>query len=151
VAQYEFVTRWHLDAPIERVWDAILHVDRWPSWWEGVRDVRLLAAGSRDRVGSLWRYRWKSVLPYELAFDMRITRVKPPVMLCGAAVGELAGEGLWRLYRGEEGTLVRYDWNVCTTSPWMNVLAPAARALFAWNHDVVMRQGGEGLAQLLAR
>ena len=33
----------------------------------------------------------------------------------------------------------------------MNVLSPAARPLFAWNHDVVMRQGGEGLAQLLTR
>jgi hypothetical protein len=29
------------------------------------------------------------------------------------------------------------------------VLAPAVRPLFAWNHDVVMRWGGEGLARLL--
>jgi hypothetical protein len=31
----------------------------------------------------------------------------------------------------------------------MNVLAPVARPLFAWNHDHVMRSGGEGLARLL--
>ena len=31
----------------------------------------------------------------------------------------------------------------------MNRLAPVARPLFAWNHDVVMRRGAEGLARLL--
>ena len=27
--------------------------------------------------------------------------------------------------------------------------APLLRPVFAWNHDIVMRQGGEGLARLL--
>jgi hypothetical protein len=31
----------------------------------------------------------------------------------------------------------------------MNLLAPLARPIFEWNHDVIMRQGGEGLARLL--
>ena len=31
----------------------------------------------------------------------------------------------------------------------MNLLAPMARPLFAWNHAYSMRQGGEGLARLL--
>jgi hypothetical protein len=31
----------------------------------------------------------------------------------------------------------------------MNLLAPLARPVFAWNHDVVMRWGAEGLAKLL--
>jgi hypothetical protein len=150
MARYEFVTRWHLDAPIESVWEPIFHVERWPDWWNGVKEVQLLAAGGPDGVGALWRYTWESALPYELAFDMRVTDVRAPVMLRGIASGELAGEGLWSLYRSERGTFVRYDWNVCTTSAWMNALAPLARPAFAWNHDVVMRQGGEGLARLLA-
>ena len=32
---------------------------------------------------------------------------------------------------------------------WMNVLAPFAGAAFEWNHDRIMRAGGEGLAKLL--
>ena len=39
-------------------------------------------------------------------------------------------------------TAVVYEWNVSTTKPWMNLLAPIARPLFAWNHDWVMRNGG---------
>jgi hypothetical protein len=31
----------------------------------------------------------------------------------------------------------------------MNLLAPIARPLFKWNHDVVMHWGGEGLARRL--
>jgi hypothetical protein len=50
----------------------------------------------------------------------------------------------------EDGvTAVVYDWNVRTTAPWMNLLAPIARPFFRWNHDVVMGWGGEGLARLL--
>jgi hypothetical protein len=31
----------------------------------------------------------------------------------------------------------------------MNFLAPIARPVFRWNHNVVMHQGGQGLADLL--
>jgi uncharacterized protein YndB with AHSA1/START domain len=150
VTTYSFVTRWHVAAPIDSVFDAILRVERWPQWWRGVEEVAELERGGADRVGSLWRYTWKSQLPYRLRFLMRLTRVEPPVALEGSALGELAGEGLWRLFREDSGTLVRYEWNVVTTNPWMNALAPLARPVFAWNHDVVMRWGGEGLARLLA-
>jgi uncharacterized protein YndB with AHSA1/START domain len=149
MARYDFVTRWHLDAPIDAVFEELLLVEQWPAWWHGVEDVVELERGGADRVGSRWRYTWKSVLPYRLVFDMRVTRVQWPVAIDGAAMGELAGQGLWRLFGERDGTLVRYEWNVATTSRWMNLLAPLARPLFAWNHDVVMRRGGQGLARRL--
>jgi hypothetical protein len=31
----------------------------------------------------------------------------------------------------------------------MNLLAPVARPIFAWNHDYVMRNGADGLSRLL--
>jgi hypothetical protein len=70
-------------------------------------------------------------------------------VLEGQASGELEGMGRWRLYTAAETTAVLYEWEVRTTRPWMNRLAPLARPAFAWNHDVVMRQGAEGLARLL--
>ena len=36
-----------------------------------------------------------------------------------------------------------------TTRAWMNLVAPIAGPVFRWNHNVVMRQGGECLARLL--
>ena len=42
-----------------------------------------------------------------------------------------------------------YEWDVGTKRRWMNLLAPIARPIFAWNHDYVMRNGAQGLARLL--
>jgi len=44
---------------------------------------------------------------------------------------------------------VIYDWRVRTTKRWMNLASPIARPIFKWNHDRVMRWGGEGLARHL--
>ena len=80
---------------------------------------------------------------------METTRVVPHERLEGRASGELEGTGVWTFAETGGGTDVRYDWTVRTTKPWMNALAPFARPLFAWNHDVVMRWGAEGLARKL--
>jgi uncharacterized protein YndB with AHSA1/START domain len=150
VADYRFLTTWVFDAPIERVWDALYDSERWPEWWRGVERVQVIESGGDDRVGELSRYTWKSKLPYRLEFDMRTTRVEEPHLVEGEAQGELAGTGRWRLFSGRDGTTaVTYEWNVETTERWMNALAPIARPVFAWNHDYVMRNGGEGLARRL--
>ena len=129
----------------QAIWDS----DRWPSWWRGVEAVTTLEEGDAEGVGSLGRYVWKSKLPYRLEFDTRITLVERPHRMEGQASGELAGTGTWRLYEEDGVTAAVYDWNVRTTAPWMNLLAPIARPVFAWNHDVVMGWGAEGLSRLL--
>ena len=80
---------------------------------------------------------------------MKTTRIEPPHLLEGHATGALEGVGRWRLFEDDSSTAVIYEWNVHTTRPWMNLLAPIARPIFAWNHDWVMRNGGTGLASLL--
>jgi Polyketide cyclase / dehydrase and lipid transport len=138
-----------VEAPRDDVFQAIWDSDRWPSWWRGVESVVTLEEGDDEGVGGLGRYVWKSRLPYRLEFDTRITRVERPHLMEGQATGELAGTGLWRIYEEDGVTAAVYDWNVRTTAPWMNVLAPIARPVFAWNHNVVMSWGAEGLARLL--
>lgn len=149
MAEYRFVTTWRLTAPIEEVWGAIYHTERWPSWWKNVERVIELEPGEASGTGSRHRLIWATQLPYKLVFDAQVTRVEPPFTLEIAASGELEGTGLWQLARESEGTRVRYTWHVRTTKRWMNLLAPLARPLFKWNHDAVMRRGGEGLARWL--
>jgi uncharacterized protein YndB with AHSA1/START domain len=149
MADYRFLTTWCLDAPIERVFEAIDDAAAWPRWWKGVTRADLVEEGDEDGVGRLWRFTWRSRLPYDLNFDSRVVRREPPHLLEGHADGELIGVGRWRLYDGPGGTAVVYEWDVRTSRAWMNRAAPVARPLFAWNHDAVMRQGAEGLARLL--
>jgi uncharacterized protein YndB with AHSA1/START domain len=148
-SEYRFLTTWLLEAPIESVWGPIKDSMRWPEWWKGVERVEKVEEGDDDGVGALERYTWKSLLPYTLEFESRTTRVERPHLIEGAAQGELTGTGRWRLFEHEGVTAVTYEWNVRTTRAWMNAIAPIARPVFAWNHDYVMRAGGEGLARLL--
>ena len=149
MADYEFVTIWRFKSPLPPVWEMIYHSERWPSWWKGVEDVVLVKDGGENHVGSIYRYTWKSKLPYTLKFDMQLTRVEPMAIIEGEAIGELSGTGLWQLSSDGDITTARYDWNVGTTKRWMNLLTPIARPFFKWNHDVVMRWGAEGLAKQL--
>lgn len=154
MADYEFVTHWQFQAQQERVWNLIFAPERWPEWWRGVEKVEKLQEGDANHVGAIHRYTWKSKLPYRLVFEMETTRVDPCTLLEGRAIGELQGQGRWQLSSERtangEITRVRYDWKVETTKTWMNLIAPIARPVFSWNHNVIMGWGEEGLAQRLA-
>ncbi len=45
------------------------------------------------------------------------------------------------------GTTVRYAWTMRPARRWMRFVAPFMRQVALWNHDVVMTEGGEGLAR----
>jgi hypothetical protein len=149
VAEYAFLTTWLLESPREPVWEAIHDQASWPSWWRGVEQARELRPGDDEGRDSVSQMVWKSQLPYRVSFEVTTTRVEHPHLLEGRAVGELEGIGRWRLYEQDGVTAVLYEWNVSTTKPWMNLFAPLLRPAFAWNHDWVMRRGGEGISKLL--
>lgn len=149
MAAYEFVTVWRFESPLEPVWELIYRADEWPAWWRGVLKVERLKEGGAGHAGGVSRYTWKSRLPYLLTFELETTRVEPHAAIEGRAAGELAGTGRWQFSHDAGVTGVRYDWRVETTKPWMNLLAPLARPVFRWNHDVVMDWGADGLARRL--
>ena len=149
MGEYRFLTTWLLDAERERVWDAIHDSERWPEWWQGVIEAERLADGDADGIGERGRYIWRSKIPYKVEFEVVTTRKERPHLLEGDASGGLEGVGRWRLFEDGGATAVVYEWNVRTTKWWMNLLGPVARPAFEWNHDYVMRNGGEGLANLL--
>jgi uncharacterized protein YndB with AHSA1/START domain len=148
-ADYHYVSTWQLQAPIEQVWAAISHLEQLPAWYPAVQQVQTLTPGDPDTVGSRVRYLIKGRLPMQLAFEATIARVDPPRELELQADGDLAGTGHWELQQQGEVTTVRYLWDVHTTKPWMNLVAPVARPLFTWNSKGVMLQAGEGLARHL--
>jgi polyketide cyclase/dehydrase/lipid transport protein len=150
MSSYAFTTVWTLEAPIEVVWSAITASERWPEWWPYLKSVEEITPGDSAGIGAIHRYRWRGVLPYRLTFEIMVARIDRPVLLEGVARGDLEGIGRWTLSeQGCNETRVQYDWQVRTTKIWMNLFAPLARGLFAWNHDRVMRAGGAGLANYL--
>jgi uncharacterized protein YndB with AHSA1/START domain len=149
VPHFSLVTDWHLEAPVERIWEALVAPEDWPRWWRFLETVTVLENGGADGVGSLRRYTWTSRLPYRLSFDMRTTVLERPAFLEGVAAGELSGTGRWRLAPLDGASRVRYEWRVATEKAWMKLSGPVLAPLFAWNHDQVMLEGGRGLARHL--
>lgn len=150
MASFDFVTTWHIEAPIEAVFGALTDSLNWPGWWPGLVDVQSLEAGDDRGIGRTQRFVWKSRLGYRLRFDICITRVHEPCLIEGVAGGDVAGIGRWQLDEGKAGTRVRYTWQVRTVRPWMGLLARVARPLVAWNHHAMMRAGRAGLSRYLA-
>ena len=149
VRQYSLVTWWHLEAPIERTWQALVAPEEWPSWWRYVEEVVELEKGNAQGIGAVRRYTWSSRLPYRLSLKMRTTAIARHTFIEGVATGDLNGIGRWELQELGNTTRVKYDWTVRTGKVWMNLLAPILAPVFTWNHDQVMREGGRGLARHL--
>lgn len=139
MSRYTFHTSWRIHAPIEAVWEALSQPERWPAWWPGL-----------ERVVD-GRFTWKGWLPYRLTVQMRTIRMEPPRLFEAVAEGDLVGRGVWRLEPEPGATLVRYDWTVSVAVRWMRHLELIGRPVFRWNHNIVMRRGGEGLKRLLER
>lgn len=147
--EYRLVTVWCIEAPIETVCEAISHSLNWPQWWRNVERVEELAPGDPRGIGSVRRYTWRGRLPYRLTFDIRVVHAERLAVVEGIASGDVEGRGRWTFTTDGRVTHVRLDWQVRTTSAWMNLLAPLARPVFKWNHDGIMRRGGEALARRL--
>lgn len=149
-AKYSFVTNWRVHAPIERVWPVVLDAASYPRWWKAVTRAEAVSPGDATGLGAVNRLWFRTALPYSFLFEMTAVRVEAPTLFEGRSTGDLEGMGRWTLTPQPDGTtLVRYDWNVQTNKAWMNLFAPIARPIFGWNHDIVMRWGATGLAQLL--
>jgi uncharacterized protein YndB with AHSA1/START domain len=153
LTHFRLTTQWTLRAAPAAVWDALAAPETWPAWWRAVERVALIEPGDADGVGAYRRMTWRTALPYRITFNMRTVRVEPFTLIEGRADGELAGTGLWTLTPTAGThvpyTHVRYDWMVEVTKPWMRLIAPLARPVFAWNHNVVMDWGRQGLERKL--
>jgi uncharacterized protein YndB with AHSA1/START domain len=148
MAMYRFVTRWHFDAPIGQVWDALNAPARYPEWWPSIVEYQDLKPGVTG-VGASAERVVRGRLPYRLRYRTVVTRSEPPGELAYDATGDLTGEGRFVLSEQGGGTEVLFDWNVRTSGFWLNLLAPLMKWLFAWNHNWVMAQGERGLARWL--
>jgi hypothetical protein len=64
------------------------------------------------------------------------------------STGDLVGTGRWEFAeRAPRDILATYFWDVGTTNPILNLVAPLARGLLARNHEQVMANGYAALRQ----
>lgn len=147
--QYSFVTKWEIEASLPQVWDAIYTSIEWPRWWKGVLSVQEIEKEDANGINGVNAYTWKSMLPYQLKFTMRLTEKQPMKRLKGIAFGELEGQGEWTFNEQNGVIQIQYNRDVYTKKAWMNYLSFLLKPAFRYNHNVVMHWGAIGLAKKL--
>ena len=145
--RYHLVTDLAVTAGRDRVWEALVGVDVWPSWWSWLRRLRVLHPGGDDGLGGRFRGLIATPTRYSLRCDIEVLAVKRPETISLRAAGDLVGRGDFRLSdAGSGGTALEFVWRVRTAKWWMNLAAPVARRAFVRNHDKLMDDFARGLA-----
>jgi uncharacterized membrane protein len=142
-ARYLFNSTWVVEASAERAFDVLRDYETHPRWWQHIRTTR------RSDGGTAVRYEIQSPLLYWLRFDVELEEAVRPRLIATRATGDLDGNGVWQLRQDDGVTTITHSWDVSTTKPWMNAVAPIAGPAFRWAHDRTMERGARGLAAVL--
>lgn len=150
-AQYHFRTDWAFQGRLGAVWNAVLDIEHYPAWWSNFRRVKLLR-GDGKAPGSVIECEVRGSLPYSLSYALEVIGAEPMRSIDLRSSGDLVGTGRWEfIERAPKDTLATYFWDVGTTNPLLNLVAPLARGLLAKNHEQVMANGYAALRKYAER
>jgi hypothetical protein len=138
---YHFVTEWLFRATLEKVWSVVLDIERYPGWWKNFRRVKIIR-GDGKSVGSIIECQVRGSLPYSLTYALEVLDAEEYQHILLRSTGDLVGSGRWDFSTVEAGNVkAAYYWDVTTTNPILNLVAPLAKSALAKNHQQVMANG----------
>jgi hypothetical protein len=137
---YHFVTEWRFRAPLPRVWEVVLDIERYPGWWKNFRRVTITRGDGRS-IGSVIECEVRGSLPYSLRYSLEVMEADQYRHILLRSTGDLVGTGRWEFSGGDPEARAVYYWDVATTNPILNLMAPLAKGALARNHERVMANG----------
>jgi hypothetical protein len=149
MATYRFVTDIAIRAAIDEVYGAIAAPEGWLDRWPDAIKVRRLADGDGDGLGASFDATVRAPMGYRLSAVITTVGVDRPHELQMTSAGDLEGRGTWLLAQQDETTNVVFTWNVTPTPPWMTMLTPVLRPVFARGHHTVVRHAAQAAADTL--
>ena len=148
-AEYVFVDEWDVEAPQERVFEALADARTYPEWWTPI--YREVQADGPPEVGRRSQQRFKAKLPYTLSTVSTIVQMDPPRRFEFEVEGDLRGRGVWTLSPHDGAVHVRFDWHVFADRTLIRVLTPVLRPVFRWNHNAAIKAAMEKLGPYARR
>src|SRR5687767_8667569 len=105
---YHLGYRWRIEGLIETVWYFVSHGRTYPEWFPVFREAH--SDDQEVRVGSRIRYHVKALLPYDLLWDVTVSRLEPPHLIQTDTTVVLGGRfrlrGWVRFRLQQQGSLV---------------------------------------------
>lgn len=150
--EYQFVTEWDFNAPIELVFSIIEKGEEFPRWWPDVYlATRAEKCGHPEGIGDKLHLHTRGWLPYTLRWTAELISKEPPYSMEIKATGDFVGHGKWTLTKSGSGTHVRFDWNILAEKPILRYFSFMLKPMFAWNHRWAMERGYVRFQEELAR
>jgi uncharacterized protein YndB with AHSA1/START domain len=141
--EYVFVDEWDVDAPQERVFDALADARTYPYWWTPTyKEVR---SDGPAEVGRVSTQRFSAKLPYTLETQSTIVAMDRPAGFEVDVVGDLRGHGKWTLEPRGGKVHVRFHWRVHADRALLRYLTPVLRPIFRWNHNEAIKAAMKNL------
>jgi hypothetical protein len=138
---YHFATDWTFRAPLEKVWAVVLDIEHYAGRWKNFRRVQVLSGDGRS-VGSRIECTVRGSLPYSLTYTLEVVESEKYRHVLMRSTGALVGTGRWAFSESAPGlSKAVFYWDVATTNPMLNLVAPLAKSMLARNHDQVMANG----------
>jgi hypothetical protein len=141
---YRFRSVWRIDAAANDVLAVLEATEDYPAWWPEVRRVEMVD-------NDLGRMVVRSLLPYDLVFDTRQSRLdRGAGVLEVTMTGDLEGFSRWTVQPSGAGSVAVFEEQVTAVKPLLRRLAAVARPAFRANHWLMMKHGCNGLQTYLA-
>jgi hypothetical protein len=148
-SEFSFRDHWEVDGRMEDVAQMLLDTDAISCWWPQLAGVTVGATGCSDGMGRKFAARASGFLPYELAIDFRVVRVRFPERFSVELAGDLCGYGGGRLKQVGSRVAIDFELTVCVARPVLHFLLWVARPALYAQHRWVMRQGEMGLRKTM--
>jgi uncharacterized protein YndB with AHSA1/START domain len=148
-AAYQFLDRWVIPHPVERVYAVVGDPLDYPRWWS---DVFVSAAGDHGppSPGNKVTVVARGFLPYKLRFTLETIEIDEPTRIKSLLQGDFEGSGEWRLREEDGTTIAELDWRPVVNKSLVKTLTPVLRPLFRSNHSWTMKRGQERILARLA-
>src|SRR6476646_6484410 len=150
--EYQFLSRWRVEATCGEVADVIGDPLALVRWWPAVYlAVEEIAPARADGTGARVRLHTRGWLPYTLRWEFEVVESRYPYGLTLVATGDFDGRGVWTFAQDGPFVDVSYDWRISAEKPLLRNLSAVLKPVFEANHRWAMAQGEASLTLELAR
>lgn len=147
-ATVEFHGSWVFGRSPQDVWDELVRVNRYGSWWRWLHDFS--ATTPQLCSGTVLTGVVKPPLPYRMQLQITVTECEVGRGLAAEVTGDLTGQAQAQL-SGDGSGSARVDaaWWLQMRQPEMRAAARVAPPMLAWGHDRVVDRAVGGFRRAL--
>ena len=123
----------------EELWEAMLSVHRFQTWWPWLR--RFEATGVAR--GDVWSATVQPPLPYRVGFDLLLTEVQAPRVVAVDVTGDIEGSARLEVSPRGAGSELHFTSELTPTRSILRFIAEVATPVAKFGHQWVLENGLE--------